>query len=62
MCIRDRHFECGTLLYGCPAIADIKADALRTMAQCRPVEADDCRRGFFVRLLNAVLRVLAPLF
>ena len=56
------HFECGTLLYGCPAIADVKADALRTMAQCRPVEADDCRRGFFGRLLNAVLRVLAPLF
>lgn len=55
------HFECGTLLYGCRAVADVKADFLETQAKCRTVRLSDCRTGFFGGLWNAVLRVLAPL-
>ena len=27
------HFECGTYLYRCPAVLDLKADALDTLAK-----------------------------
>ena len=55
------HFECGTLLYGCPALADLKQDMLQTFADSREVHLENCRTGFWGALFNAVLRLFAPL-
>ena len=55
------HFECGTLLYGCPALADLKRDMLQTFAASREVHLEDCRTGFWGALFSAVLRLFAPL-
>ena len=55
------HFECGTLLIDTPALADLKADCLDTIAKSRRMKPEDVRPGFWGRLLSAVLRVFAPL-
>ena len=55
------HFECGTLLYGCPALADLKQDMLQTFAASCEVHLEDCRTGFWGALFSAVLRLFAPL-
>lgn len=55
------HFECGTLLYGCPALADLKQDMLQTFAASREVHLENCRTGFWGALFSAVLRLFAPL-
>ncbi len=55
------HFECGTLLYASPAIADVKADDLETMEKSRRVELADCRPGLFGEIVNSILRAFAPL-
>lgn len=56
------HFECGALLYGGKAVDQLKADCEATLTQCREVTAAQTARSLPARLLNAVLRVLAPLF
>ncbi len=58
------HFECGTLFYGGQAVADLKADCLATMEQCRVVDAQTGKRsrGALRVLIDAVLRALSPLF
>ena len=56
------HFECGTLMYRCRALLDLKKDYQALFQVSREVSLEDCRRGFFGRLFSAVLRVLAPLF
>lgn len=56
------HFECGVFLYRSSAVLQIKEDALETMEKsCRVTERMTQKR-FFVRLAQALLRVLAPLF
>ena len=44
-----------------PALADLKADCLDTIAKSRRMKPEDVRPGFWGRLLSAVLRVFAPL-
>ncbi len=56
------HFECGTFLYRTEAVMDLKMDALQTIRESRPVSLRECRAGLFGGLLDAVLRILAPLF
>lgn len=56
------HFECGTLLYECDALSDLKADCEDIFSVSREVLLSDCRRDFPHRLFQAVLRVFAPLF
>lgn len=57
------HFECGTLLYGGRAVADLKEDCLATMQQSREVEGRRPHRLRPLRdLVDAVLRALSPLF
>lgn len=56
------HFECSTLLYGCRALADIRADMIELESHCRAVTLNECRNSFFGTLLSAVLRTMAPLF
>lgn len=55
------HFECGTFFYRNAVVADVKQDALDTMAKSREIQLKDTRQGFFGGLFCAVLRLLAPL-
>ena len=56
------HFECAALLCQCPAVADVERDFQDTLAQCRRVTVEDCRRDRLSRrLVGWVLRPLAPL-
>ena len=55
------HFECGTLLYGCKSVMDVKKDMEECFPKCHEVTMGDCRQGVIGDLLTSVLRVLAPL-
>lgn len=56
------HFECAALLYNSPAVADIEADFQATLAQCRAITLEDCRKDRLTRRLTGfLLRPLAPL-
>lgn len=57
------HFECGVFLYRTPSVAQVHTDMLETFAVSREVSIDDCKRKhpFGMRMLNALLRLLAPL-
>lgn len=55
------HFECGTLMYGCQALEDLKRDHIETMAKCREITLDNLRKYYRGTMFDAVLRMLAPL-
>ena len=55
------HFECGALLLGSSAVMEVKEDFLRTLESCQPIRYEDCRGNIFLRLLQDVLRLFAPL-
>lgn len=55
------HFECGTFLYGCKAVLDIKKDMEECFPKCHQVSIGDCRQGMIGNMYTSVLRVLAPL-
>lgn len=56
------HYECGVKLYESSAIRDIKACFVNNMNKSLEIHESDCRKNIFVRLLQCVLRVFAPLF
>ena len=55
------HFECGALLIDTPVIADIKQDALSTMAESREIPQKDSKKYSRSSLLDLVLRILSPM-
>ena len=55
------HFECGVWLCGSKAVKDIKEDFLSTLEVCQQITEDDCSKNPFVRLLQQILRLFAPL-
>lgn len=55
------HFECGCLLYGCDCIADIKADYLAILEKCHRISPSECKRSYFHRLEQEILRLFSPL-
>lgn len=55
------HFECGTFLYGCKAVLDVRQDMEEYFPKCHEVTLGDCRQGVLGNMLTSVLRVLAPL-
>ena len=55
------HFECGACLYDCPCIGQIRQDVMDLIPLCHKVSLDDCRHGLVGGLINAVLRLFAPL-
>lgn len=55
------HFECGTFLYGCESVLDVKKDMESCFPRCHQVTPGDCRQGMIGNMLTSVLRVLAPL-
>ena len=56
------HFECGVFFYRSAVVAQVKEDCLNTFACSEQMTAEFCRnRPVPVRLLQSVLRLLAPL-
>lgn len=56
------HFECGTLLYDCKAIEDVKKDMMDTFAESEEIDIPWCRKNISrVTILGAILRLLSPL-
>ena len=56
------HFECAALLHGCNAVLDVERDMQETLAKCRPITMEDCRREkLWRRVIAWVGRPLAPL-
>ncbi len=55
------HFECGLVMYGTKAVADVKEDFLKTLEISQEIKAEDCKVGLIRRLFQDILRVFAPL-
>jgi len=56
------HFECAALLYRNPAVASIEADFQDTLAKCKRISLEDCRKDKLRRrIMGWLLRPLAPL-
>jgi len=55
------HFENGVVLYGSKAVQDVKADFLNTLKKCHQVTEEECSSNIFVLLVQALLRLVAPL-
>jgi len=55
------HFECGVLIHGCKTIYDIKKDFLETLDECIEIKESDCKRNLFIRIIQRLLRLFAPL-
>ena len=55
------HFENGVLLYRNRAVMQVKKDAVDTIERSTPLSVEMVRKRPFVRLLQAVLRLFAPL-
>ena len=55
------HFECGAILYGTKAVMQVKEDFLTTVSICREITEKDCHRNPVVRMLQAIMRLFAPL-
>ena len=55
------HFECGVWLYESKAVWQVKEDFLETLEKCQLITLEDCRSSAFLRLIQNILRVFAPL-
>lgn len=56
------HFECGVFMYRSSAVMQVKEDCLETFACSEEMSLEFCRnRALPVRLLQSILRLLAPL-
>lgn len=55
------HFECGVILYNSEVIEQIKNDFLCTLKTCSPITAQKCKVNPFIRTVQSVLRLFAPL-
>lgn len=55
------HFECGVFIYNSDVIQDIKNDALDTFEKSHLISKKECKNNFVKGILNAILRIFAPL-
>ena len=55
------HFECNSIFYGADIIKSLKDDYLETQKECCERTLDSINNSFSHRLLDSILRVLAPL-
>ena len=54
-------YECGAFFCGAGVIADVRDDFLKTVPVCKEITEDDCKSNAFVRFLQDLFRLLAPL-
>lgn len=55
------HFECGVLIYKSKAVMQLKEDVDKTIEDSMLITKEYCDKNFLIRLLQAVLRLFAPL-
>jgi cardiolipin synthase len=56
------HFECGVFMYRTGAVMQLKEDCLRTFEESEEITLEFCRkRNIFVRMIQSVARLFAPL-
>ena len=55
------HFECGAVMYGTDAVKQVKEDFLSTLEVCHAISLEECQRSWSVRLIQAIMRLFAPL-
>ena len=55
------HFECGAWIHKHPVVQDIEEDFQRTLERCRPITLEGTRVRGGRRVVNALLRLIAPL-
>lgn len=55
------HFECNSVFYKADIMKDLKKDYLATLDECRPVTAEDTKKGPLGRFIDDLLKVIAPL-
>ncbi len=55
------HFECGVFLYDSKVVQQVKEDALEVFKVCKEITTENCYRRLPMRLVQAVLRLFAPL-
>lgn len=56
------HFECATYMYKCKCVADVKADFLKTLEECREIDEEFCKkRSIINKLFGWALKFVAPL-
>lgn len=56
------HFECGVYLYKTSSVMEVKKDALETFEKCIPVTRDMLKPVFQKVVLQAILKLFAPMF
>ena len=54
-------FECGAFFCGTKMISDIRDDFLQTASVCKEITEQDCTENGFVRFLQDLFRLFAPL-
>ena len=55
------HYECGAWIHKHPVVAEIEEDFQRTLERCRPITLESTRVRGPRRVVNALLRLIAPL-
>lgn len=55
------NFECGSCIYDAKCIMDIKKDFLSTVDVSLEMTLEDCKTNYFIRILQAICRLFAPL-
>lgn len=56
------HFECGVFMYRSQAVMQLKQDVMDTLRKSEQITLEFCQnRNIFIRLLQSVLRLFAPL-
>ena len=55
------HYECGELVFNSSVIDSIKQSFLSDLSLCREISEADISKNIFVKLLNSLLRIIAPL-
>lgn len=54
-------FECGAFFCGASVVSDVRDDFLNTVPLCKEITEENCRSNAFVRFLQDLFRLLAPL-
>lgn len=55
------HFECGAVMYGTRAVPQVRDDFLSTLSVCHELTPTECQKSPLVRMVQAVMRLFAPL-
>lgn len=55
------HFECGVLMQNTSSVSEVKEDFLSTLKKCSRIKKADCSGNMLKRLMEDILRLIAPL-